>query len=198
MTDDAFDKNGLRARMRAARAAIPERQRPEAAVRVAAGVLLYLEGVTPRGVLGYCASPEEIDPSVLVRLLRESQVPVAFPRVCGPGELALHWSELEDLQPGYCGLLEPTAGMAGADPEAIDVVLVPGVAFDLHGHRLGMGGGFYDRLLANLPPEVMKIGLAFDEQIVEAVPREQHDVVLDAVITPRRILRPGQAPEDLH
>ncbi len=191
MTADGSGKAELRACMRAARAAIPERQRRDASVRVAAGVLLYMEDATPRGVLAYCASPEEIDPSVLVRLLRESGVPVAFPRVCGPGELALHWSELEDLQPGYCGLLEPTAGMAVADPEAIDVVLVPGVAFDQHGHRVGMGGGFYDRLLATLPPEVMKIGLAFDEQVVEAVPREEHDVVLDAVITPRRILRPG-------
>jgi 5-formyltetrahydrofolate cyclo-ligase len=196
MTDDASDKTGLRARMRVARAAIPEGQRREATIRVAAGVLLYLQGVTPLGVLAYCASPEEIDPSVLVRLLRESGVPVAFPRVCGPAGLALHWSELEDLQPGYCGLLEPTEGMAEAAPDEIDVVLVPGVAFDERGHRLGMGGGFYDRLLADLPPEVMKIGLAFDEQIVEAVPREEHDVVLDAVVTPSRILRPGKAPED--
>jgi 5-formyltetrahydrofolate cyclo-ligase len=182
--------------MRAARAAIPERYRREAAVRIAAGVLLYLEGVTPRGVLAYCAASEEIDPSVLVRLLRESDVPVAFPRVCGPSELALHWSEFEDLQPGYCGLLEPTEDMAGAAPDEIDVVLVPGVAFDEHLHRLGMGGGFYDRLLATLPPGTTKIGLAFDEQIVEAVPREEHDVVLDAVVTPRRILRPGAAPAD--
>lgn len=190
------EKGALRARVRAARAAIPEERRREAAIRVAAGVLLYLEELAPRGVLAYCASPEEIDPSVLVRLLRESGVPVAFPRVCGPGELALHWSELEDLRPGYCGLLEPTENMVEAASEEIDVVLVPGVAFDSHGHRLGMGGGFYDRLLAGLPPGTVKIGLAFDEQIVEAVPREAHDVVLDAVVTPRRILRPGEAPED--
>jgi 5-formyltetrahydrofolate cyclo-ligase len=190
------EKSDLRAMMRAARARIPEDYRREAAVRVGAGVLLQLGDVLPRGVLAYCATPEEVDPSVLVSALRESGIPVAFPRVCGPAELALHWAERGDLEPGYCGLLEPPAGTAEATLDEIDLVLVPGVAFDEHCHRLGMGGGFYDRLLATLPPETMKVGLAFDEQIVEAVPHEEHDIVLDAVVTPRRILRPGRPPLD--
>jgi 5-formyltetrahydrofolate cyclo-ligase len=190
------DKGDLRAKVRGARATIPQSHRHEAAVRVAADVLLQIGEDLPRGVLAYAATPEELDPSVLVRSLRESGVLVAFPRVCGPCELALHWAEIDDLRPGYCGLLEPGADAVEADPNEIDLVLVPGVAFDEHCHRLGMGGGFYDRLLAALPPGTTKIGLAFDEQIVDAVPREEHDVVLDAVVTPTRVLRPACVPPD--
>jgi 5-formyltetrahydrofolate cyclo-ligase len=187
-------KAGLRARLREARAAIPGPQRREAAVRVAAGVLGLLDGRMPRGVLAYAAMPEELDPSVLVGLLRRDDVRIAFPRVCGPGALALHWAGSEELAPGYCGLFEPPETCPEAGFAEIDLVLVPGVAFDAACHRLGMGGGFYDRLLHAIPTSVMTVGLAFDEQVVDAVPHEAHDAVLDAVVTPGRVLRRGSAP----
>jgi len=180
--------------MREVRASVPESHRREAAIRVAAGVLLQLGTEVPGGVLAYGAMPEELDPSLVVRMLRESGARVAYPRVCGPGELTLHWAELEDLRPGCCGIGEPPAGCPEVALSEIDLVLVPGVAFDESCHRLGMGGGFYDRLLAALAQSATTIGLAFDEQIVELVPREEHDVTLDAVVTPSRILRRGEPP----
>lgn len=187
-------KDDLRQEMRAARAAIPEARRAEAAQRVAAGVRTQLEGRVPRGALAYAATSEELDPSVLVRSLLGSGVRVAYPRVCAPGELTLHWAGEDELEPGYCGLLEPTVGCAPAALDAIDLVIVPGVAFDAHCHRLGMGGGFYDRLLARMPSSALAIGIAFDEQMVESVPCEEHDRPLHAVVTPGWYFRPGSEP----
>jgi 5-formyltetrahydrofolate cyclo-ligase len=182
-------KQEMRTRLRAERAAVGPAERREAAIRVAAGVLLAFGDEMPRAVLAYAPTAEELDPGVVVRLLRESDVRVAYPRVCGPGEVALHWAAEQELAPGYCGILEPPQDAPTAPLEEIDLVLIPGVGFDPACHRLGMGGGYYDRLLPELRREALKVGLAFDEQIVEAVPHERHDAVLDAVVTPTRVLR---------
>jgi 5-formyltetrahydrofolate cyclo-ligase len=69
------------------------------------------------------------------------------------------------------------------DPATLDVVVVPGLAFTVDGHRLGQGGGHFDRFLTRLSPACSRIGVAFREQLVDAVPLEPHDVVLDVVIT---------------
>jgi 5-formyltetrahydrofolate cyclo-ligase len=68
-------------------------------------------------------------------------------------------------------------------PEEIDIILVPGLAFTKHGHRLGRGGGFYDRYLGLLPPTTLKIGVCFALQLVETLPIEPHDQRLDAIVT---------------
>ena len=189
-------KAELRALVRATRAAIPLPERRQAAIRDAAGAAGLTGVVGARGVLSYCATPEELDPSPLTRILSQSGARIAYPRVCGPGELTLHWGDACELEPGYCGLLEPPADSEQAALGDIGLVLVPGVAFDAECHRLGMGGGFYDRLLAALPPTTLKVGLAFDEQVVGAVPREAHDVMLDAIVTPHRIFRRGKPAAD--
>jgi 5-formyltetrahydrofolate cyclo-ligase len=190
------DKADVRARMRAVRAEIPESLRREAAIRDAAGALCLTGVIGARAALAYCAMPEELDPSPLVRLLAQAGTRIAYPRVCGPGALTLHWGDACELAPGYCGILEPPAGTESASLEEIDLVIVPGVAFDEQCHRLGMGGGFYDRLLAGLPPIALKLVLAFDEQIVDAVPHAEHDTMVDAIVTPRRIFRRGKPATD--
>ena len=69
------------------------------------------------------------------------------------------------------------------DPATIDLVVVPGVAFTAAGHRLGQGGGWYDRFLTGLRPGVMRIGVCFAECLVDELPTEDHDVIMDLVIT---------------
>jgi len=69
------------------------------------------------------------------------------------------------------------------DPLTIDVVIVPGTAFTLDGHRLGQGGGWYDRFLQTVRPDCVTIGVAFGPQIVDELPIEPHDVRLDHVVT---------------
>jgi len=89
-----------------------------------------------------------------------------------------------DVEMGRFGIREPVAQCAGDALKRLDLILVPGVAFDLHGRRLGRGKGYYDHLLAAVSGTACAV--AFDEQIVDAVPVESHDVVLNCILTPTR------------
>lgn len=84
------------------------------------------------------------------------------------------------LVPGPFGILEPPGGPPAGD---LDVIICPGLAFTRDGHRLGQGGGYYDRALARFP-QARKIAVAFPCQIVATLPHEPHDAIMDAVITP--------------
>jgi 5-formyltetrahydrofolate cyclo-ligase len=186
------DKREVRDAARAARAGVDAGVRDERALAVAALALRLPPVADARAVLAYAATAEELDPAPLVARLRARGARIAYPRACADGVLALHWlDEDAELVPGYCGIREPDAGSPEADVDELDLVLVPGVAFDEACARLGMGGGFYDRLLPRLAPAAAAIGLAFDEQVVACVPTEAHDVRLAAVVTPTRVLRPA-------
>jgi len=108
----------------------------------------------------------------------------AYPRVI-EGRLDVHRVEsLYELIPGAFGVREPAADPARAvAPDALDLILVPGVAFTAAGARLGRGGGFYDRLLASLPAHACKIGVCFDSQILPGLPVEPHDHHVDFIAT---------------
>ena len=102
---------------------------------------------------------------------------------------AVHIDNLKyDLKPGYCGILEPTEERAAGHifpPERIDVVVIPGSVFDMRGGRFGYGGGYYDRFLEKIP-KAKRIGLAFDLQIVQEVPLQSHDEILDCILSEKR------------
>ena len=91
-----------------------------------------------------------------------------------------------DCALGKFGIAEPGASCLALDLKQLDLVLVPGVAFDLAGRRLGRGRGFYDRLLAEV--RGTKCGVAFDQQIAAEVPIDPHDIILDCIVTPTRWL----------
>jgi 5-formyltetrahydrofolate cyclo-ligase len=113
---------------------------------------------------------------------------VVCPRSLPRGELE-HYEigSIEELEPGRFGLLEPPSNPERAvEPREIDLVLVPGIVFDHGGYRIGYGGGYYDRFLARL--DASSIGLAFEMQLVERVPREPHDVPVDAIATERELI----------
>lgn len=94
---------------------------------------------------------------------------------------------LAGLTIGAFGIWEPLpAPTRRVFPDSFDVVLVPGLAFDLNGGRLGRGAGFYDRFLATLPAQTRLVGVALDEQIVDKTPRDAFDLPVDALVTPSR------------
>jgi len=133
----------------------------------------------------------EWDTSLLVRHARDAAATVAVPRVDPKARmLVLHVvrDPDADVVPGHLGIPEPRPDCAIVAPAAIDVVVVPGVAFDAQGGRLGYGGGYYDRLLPLLRAGVPRLAGAFDEQIVARVPRAAHDLAVDCVVTPTREL----------
>ena len=152
-------------------------------------------------VLGYMAFDHEVLTDGLIRQAMASGKHIVLPIVqADRQQLALYAIEDfdRDLTPGYRGILEPRPRRARAvAPEALDLALVPGVAFDLRGGRLGFGAGFYDRLLGRLPGEVPKLGMAFDFQVIPRLPHQPHDVMLDAIVTDRRVIwGPSHAEAD--
>jgi 5-formyltetrahydrofolate cyclo-ligase len=134
----------------------------------------------------------EWDSMPLVRRALAQRRCVAVPRVDAAARvLTLHAiaDPDADIVRGGMGVPEPRASCPAVDPSAVDAVVVPGVAFDPSGGRLGYGGGYYDRLLPLLRPGVPRIAAAFDEQVVELVPCGPRDERVDVVVTPTRTLR---------
>jgi 5-formyltetrahydrofolate cyclo-ligase len=129
---------------------------------------------------GYHAMPEEADPALLLERLVEMGAQAAFPRVAARGQ-PLDYHRVPDgevLAPGTFGIREPLPSWPSVTPH---ILLVPLLAFDARGHRLGYGGGFYDRTLEAL--NVPAIGIGFAGQEVSSLPAEAHDIALSAVLT---------------
>lgn len=175
-------KAALRIRARAARAAIPDRTRAAAAKAAAeyffSGIALQPSDI----VAGYWRIKDEMDcQPILVRLMDTLQ-PVCLPVVLGDGEpLSLRlWEPHAPLYEAGFGTLAPSEFAPAVEP---DVIIMPLLGFDARGTRLGYGGGYYDRTLERLSKRPRLIGLAFASQEIESIPREPHDVPLDAVVT---------------
>lgn len=135
-----------------------------------------------RIVMLYCALPDEVPTLSLIDGLVAQGKTVVLPRVVSDTDMELrHYTGPHDLQTGAFGILEPT-GRLFTDYATIDVAIIPGMAFDAAGHRLGRGKGYYDRFLSRIP-HAYKIGLCFSWQMVDCVPSDQHDVVMDTVVS---------------
>lgn len=105
--------------------------------------------------------------------------------------ILLDWER--DLAPGAYGIPEPRQeALRPLDPRRIDLLIVPGVAFDLNGNRLGYGGGYYDRFFPLLRPGVKLVALAFELQIIPEVPVEEWDSPVDWIVTEERIIFTGR------
>lgn len=95
-----------------------------------------------------------------------------------------------ELEKSTFGILEPKKELRRVlSPESIDIVVVPGIVFDLRKYRIGYGAGYYDRFLNTVRENCVKIGVAFDFQILNEIPAEEHDVRLDMIITEKRVIK---------
>ena len=183
-------KSDIRRQMRALRKAVSadERRRQSMAVceKLAAddAVAACAEIAGGRAAVAvYLASPDEIDLSPFIREMLRRGVKVAAPRWNGETyELAkLAGLGEGDLRRGPMNILEP-AQPDVVPPSQVAVWIVPGLAFAPDGRRIGYGGGWYDRLLSGASAQSVKIGVAYDFQVVPDIPLERHDVPLDRVI----------------
>lgn len=164
------------------RAAFHPSLRNEAAQAAAAHFFATVELDKSEVVAGYWPIRDEMDVKSVIARLMDAGQPVCLPVVLGdeqPLELRL-WQDGAPLYEAGFGTLAPPEEAPRAQP---DVILMPLLGFDKHGTRLGYGGGYYDRTLASLPRRPRLIGFAFALQEVDYIPREAHDVPLDAIVT---------------
>lgn len=181
----------MRARLLAARVRRPETARQLAAAHLQEGVLGLPELAAAPAVAAYVSLPDEPGTPDLLDALQGRGVRVLLPVLLPDRDL--DWAEYRgraDLRPGRRGLLEPGGPRLG--PTAVaeaGVVLVPGLAADRAGHRLGRGGGSYDRALARLPAGSLSVVLLFDDELLASVPVEGHDRPVRAALTPSELHR---------
>lgn len=181
MDDVREPKAALRRTALEARGSLDEDQRRTASERIVERILGVPEVLRARTLLTYAATADEADPGGVLHHLHERSIRTLFPRVRGSELELVAATDLLTLTLGYRGIREPSG--PSVDPAVVDVALVPGVAFDLVGGRLGHGGGHYDRLLARLTTGALRIGVAYSCQVVPRVPRDGHDELVDIVIT---------------
>jgi 5-formyltetrahydrofolate cyclo-ligase len=182
-------KEQLRRRIAALRRALTQDART-ARSNAMCGHLASLEEVErARVVACYMPLRFEAAPTAFMEAALAAGKVVALPRVDPlTNQLILHRYEAGDaLEESAFMVREPVASAPLVAPQDVDVILVPGLAFDGVGRRLGYGQGYYDRLLGSL--RALRIGLAFDFQLLAEVPSFEHDLPVDAVVTDRRVLR---------
>lgn len=164
---------------------ICERLVAQPAYRQALTVLWYL----------HCRSEVRTQAALLAELETGKRIVIPYCTKDQQGDNKLGLWRLEDfaeLVPGTWGILEPPKqrwGESGKEfvPEQLDCVMVPGVAFDRNGGRLGNGAGYYDRLLKSVRADAVLIGVCFESQLVEQVVMDAHDVAMDVVMTEKRL-----------
>jgi 5-formyltetrahydrofolate cyclo-ligase len=177
-------KQALRDQMRKALKGITAEHRVAASAR--ARLLLETQALWhgAQAVLFFAPMPEELDVWPLLSPALVAGKRVALPRfVAATRSYEARWILTEkDVQAGHFGIREPRTYCARVASGELDLILVPGVAFDLAGHRLGRGKGYYDRLLGEMCSTTC--GVAYEEQIVAEVPVGPHDVRLNCILTP--------------
>lgn len=177
---------------------------PRAARKIASQLMLLpeLKGEVQRGIKaedldfgiisGFYPIQSEIDCLYVMKALSAAQYRLALPVMNGKKQhLAFkEWDLREELVEGSYGVMEPPSAHVFVMP---DVMLVPMLAFDMQGHRLGYGGGYYDRTLKTYRQkgqDVITIGIGYDEQLCEKLPFEKHDQPLDIIVTDKKVYRP--------
>ncbi len=195
MTADlAEEKRALRRAMRARREALDTEQRVSLTVEAVERLLdlPVFDAIDGRVAAGYVAARGELSPAGALAFVRDQGGTVALPRVSdAPPRLRFHVVGSDrELRPGRFGLSEPAATAPEIAPRDLAVMIVPGLAFDASGRRVGFGGGYYDGVIDEARAGgVVVVGFAYDFQIVDRCPAGPDDRAVDVVITEARVIR---------
>ncbi len=183
-------KNELRAKYRAQNLSFSSVERKLASEKLCAAVITTPLWHQSNSILLYCPLSDEIDIQPLIAQALKARKQVALPRFSNRSATytaARIEDAKRDLVKGKYEVMEPAGHCPAHALNQLDLTLVPGVAFDDTGRRLGRGKGYYDRMLSQITG--FKMGVAFDWQACEGVPTESHDVILDCILTPTRWLK---------
>ncbi|MFA5890918.1 MAG: 5-formyltetrahydrofolate cyclo-ligase [Actinomycetota bacterium] len=185
-------KDTVRRLTLARRGRLDAAEREARAERLIERLLAMPEVAEAERVLAFVSVRSEVPTGRLLQAVLASGSVLLLPYVADDGALqAAEVESLDELEPGYRGIPEPRSRFA-LHPAEASVIVLPGVAFDERGRRLGHGGGFYDAFLRE-SPVVPRIGICFEVQVVPEVPVEPHDERVDAVVTENRVIRCARA-----
>jgi 5-formyltetrahydrofolate cyclo-ligase len=184
MTKPTLSKSELRGDMLAKRRSLTSSTKEQAAARTTAKIARLLPYAATVGT--YASFDGEIAIDALPD--ERNDLHLAWPRV-NASRTSMEFARSHTLpeKQGEYGIREPI-GEQTVPANAFDAMLIPGVAFSRRGVRLGMGKGFYDRFLANLREDAVKIGVCYDWQLTEHLPEEPHDIRMQAIITDQRVV----------
>ncbi len=172
-------KNVLRAVIREKKRALTQAQIVQASEKLTQALLAHPLYRRAKTLYAYLSYNQEVRTEAIIRHALAEGKQVAVPKVCGDEICFLLLEKSTQIALGYKGIPEPTDGEEANDADAL--VLMPGLAFDRAGHRMGYGGGFYDRFLAKEPHPT--IALCYDFQLLPVLPTEAHDIPVDAVLS---------------
>jgi 5-formyltetrahydrofolate cyclo-ligase len=196
--DVSASKEALRTELSRARGALDP-----AYVRAASRAVCKLVAALPafarvRRIALYSAMVGEIDPAELGEAVRARGGVTAYPRVdrTSPPTITFHRAGAGDLTVGKFGIAEPAADSPRLGLAEVELAIVPGLAFDDGGHRLGFGRGYYDAALASAPA-ILRIGVCHELQRIPTVPRSSHDEPVDILVTPAGARATGARPHVL-
>lgn len=176
------DKKQLRNLIRQRKRQFAESKLQELSFAITNKLIAHPRIANARVIMAYCSLPDEVDTHLLLDNLSRMGKKIVLPAVIGDTEMeARIYNAPTDLAIGAYGIHEPK-GKRFKKLEDIDVVIVPGMAFDAEGHRLGRGKGYYDRFL-NQIPDSYKIGICFSFQMQSSVPSGRYDIAMNEVIT---------------
>ena len=184
-------KKMLRQSVLEARRAMTPAIRQTASRQILAELYTLPDFVAARTVFLYASMADEVQLYPLMEYCLLLEKTVCLPLITGPGTMdAVKLSSMDALIPGNFGIktIDPVRCEL-VPPSVIDLIVVPGAAFDDRGRRLGLGAGYYDRFMAERAPQARRIALAFDCQLADCVPVEPHDQIVDLVITESRCLK---------
>ena len=187
LSDLNQQKTALRTEVKARLKAMTPAERATASQQATVRLEAQSHWREAKTILFYAPLPEELDVWPLLVDAIAARKTVLLPRFDAEQNhyVACQIKDANgDVRTGRFGVREPLDSCVRIPLKRLDLILVPGIAFDLHGHRLGRGKGFYDRLLSVL--EGPACGVAFDQQIVSQIPVEPHDMRLSCILTPTR------------
>ena len=182
------EKKALRSKIIADRCKLTDNYRQRASNRMMTVFCALPDFKEPRKVLCYASMADEVQIRPLMEKWLSLGVTVALPKITGNGQMeAMSFTDFDSLVEGEYGILTPDPEKGKIiPPEELDLIIVPGIAFDTRGERLGKGGGFYDAYLARAT-KAKRIALAFSCQLVAKIPMEAHDVLVHKIITEQGI-----------
>ncbi|SHF00278.1 5-formyltetrahydrofolate cyclo-ligase [Seinonella peptonophila] len=184
------DKQLLRKQMRGYRHVLPKSYRIKASRQISQRLIRFLEAKKLKQILLYWPIHEEVDLRLVAEYFWSNQLEVILPVADQIQKQITCYAVrcVDQLQTGSYGIIEPDPALARlVDPNELEAVIVPGVAFDKRGYRLGYGGGYYDRFFMK-NPQLLSIGVAYPEQLCSSVYAESYDQTITILLTPTNLI----------